>query len=238
MRCHTLALWAALGAPLALVGCAPNPADDAPAAVVSEPSVAAPADAEAGPADGQPAVDAAPAAVDAVADAPPAAAIPLSGSIGFVASKVTRTHDCSFASWKGSLDPGDGTPATATLRFTVDVASVGCDAADGGNVRLEKHLTGDDFFASGSHPVATFVSTSIVEGGEGGASHTISGDLTIRGITRQISFPAMVTVGDGTVSATAEFSVNRQDWEIRYPGQPDDLVRDNVLIKVALSGQA
>ena len=66
----------------------------------------------------------------------------------------------------------------------------------------------------------------------------MTGDLTIRGIARQVSFPATVEVAEKTVKAKAEFSVNRQDWEIRYPGQPDDLVRDNVLIKIDLAGEA
>lgn len=242
MRTQLLTIGGLAVLALAAGACAPNPADDAPAALVSSgPTPAAPVavdDAAAAPDSGYPAaaspVDAAPAAAVAAGGG----AIPLTGRIGFIASKVTRTHDCAFATWSGTLDPGAGTADTAKLTFSVDVASVGCDAADGGNARLEKHLVGDDFFAAGAHPTATFTSRSITEGGADGASHTIAGDLTIRGITRQVSFPANVTVGDGTVSATAEFSVNRQDWEIRYPGQPDDLVRDNVLIKVELNGQA
>lgn len=242
MRIQLLTLGGLAAIALAGGACAPNPADDAPAALVSSgPTAAAPAAVDGAAAAPDSAYPAAASAVDAAPAAGAAAgggAIPLTGRIGFVASKVTRTHDCVFASWTGSLDPGSGTADTAKLTFSVDVASIGCDAADGGNARLEKHLASDDFFAAGTHPAATFTSTSITEGGESGATHTIAGDLTIRGITRQIAFPANVTVGDGSVSATAEFSVNRQDWEIRYPGQPDDLVRDNVLIKVELSGQA
>ncbi|MBK6768707.1 MAG: YceI family protein [Ardenticatenales bacterium] len=232
--------WAAGTALLIAAGaCAPNPADDAPAAQVSSgPTVVAPSAnpevALVAPVE-EAAPDVAAAAVDGAA---PVGVVALSGSIGFVASKITRTHDCVFSTWDGTLDPGDGTVATAKLSFTVDVNTVGCDATAGGNERLEKHLRSDSFFDVETHPAATFVSTAIVEGGEAGATHTVTGDLTIRGIARQVSFPATVEVAEKTVKAKAEFSVNRQDWEIRYPGQPDDLVRDNVLIKIDLAGEA
>ena len=81
-------------------------------------------------------------------------------------------------------------------------------------------------------PTATFRSTEIKKDGEG---HTITGDLTLHGVTKRISFPATVAVTGATLSANAEFSINRQDFGINYPGMRDDLIRDLVVIKLSLN---
>ncbi len=164
--------------------------------------------------------------------------IALAGTIAFLASKVTRTHHIVFQEWTGTLDPGTGTPESAKLSFTVDTASAISDPDDRGMMseRLDTHLKSDEFFDVEKYPTATFVSTSIAEGGENGATHTITGDLTVHGITKTITFPANVTVAGDQVNATAEFSLNRQDFGLIYPGQPDDLVRDEVVMQIAVNG--
>ncbi|MBW2161890.1 MAG: YceI family protein [Deltaproteobacteria bacterium] len=67
-----------------------------------------------------------------------------------------------------------------------------------------------------------------------GDGHTIAGDLTLHGVTKRISFPATIEATGSEVSATAEFSINRQDYGISYPGMRDDLIRDLVVIKLSL----
>jgi polyisoprenoid-binding protein YceI len=62
----------------------------------------------------------------------------------------------------------------------------------------------------------------------------ITGDLTLHGVTKRVSFPATISVSDVRVDANAEFSINRQDYGITYPGMPDDLIRDLVVIKLSL----
>jgi polyisoprenoid-binding protein YceI len=249
----TLALLPVIGA-----ACAPNPADDVPSAVIGDPISEAVDEAE-GAESMEPEEDAA--AEEASEDmaegseedmteseddaamegdaAEAMAPVALEGMITFQASKVTRTHSCVFPDWQGEIDPGEGTPETATLSFAVDTATVFCDSETPNpeRSRFEQHLVTDDFFWSEMHPQATFVSTSIVDGGEGDATHTITGDLTIRGVTQPITFPASVTVTDEMVMGTAEFAVDRQLWEIAYPGAPDDLIRDEVVIALDLSGQ-
>ena len=83
----------------------------------------------------------------------------------------------------------------------------------------------------GKFPTATFRSTEITQDGAG---HTISGDLTLHGVTKRISFPATVSATDSEVSASAEFSINRQDYGINYPGMRDDLIRDLVVLKLSV----
>jgi polyisoprenoid-binding protein YceI len=250
-----LVLIAALAATFTLGACADNPADSVPAAQVSdtesgesgESSAEQPADESmadesmADEGEGESAVEGG-AGDDAPADDSGAAqagkVIPLEGTIAALGSKVTGSHYLLFQEWTGELDTGEGTPETATIAFEVQTASVISDPESRGAMseRLDNHLFSDDFFAVEEYPTATFVSTSIVEGGEGDATHTVTGDLTLRDITKEITFPATVTVGDDKVTATAEFSVNRMDFDIAYPGSPDDLIREEVVLQIDVEG--
>ena len=88
----------------------------------------------------------------------------------------------------------------------------------------------------GAHPNATFTSTAIKPAPAGGdATHEITGDLTLRGVTKQVSFPAKLAMTPTEVTGRAEFAINRQDFGIAYPGAPDDLIQDNVLLTVDLT---
>ena len=53
-------------------------------------------------------------------------------------------------------------------------------------------------------------------------------------VKKTISFPATITVGADAASGTAEFVINRKDFGIVYPGKQDDLIRDDVLLKLSL----
>ena len=102
--------------------------------------------------------------------------------------------------------------------------------------RLAAHLLTDDFFDTATFPNATFSSTTVAAGATGNvgdvpATHTITGDLTLHGVTNRISFPAAIEVTDAGVRARSEFTINRRDFGIVYPGMPDDLIHDDVVIR-------
>ncbi len=111
--------------------------------------------------------------------------------------------------------------------MVIDTTSIWAD-----NERLTGHLKSADFFDVEKHPKATFESTAIAANDDG--TYTLTGNLELRGITKQISFPATIEIDDNGFSATAEFALNRMDFDIKYPGKPDDLIRDEVLIKLDL----
>lgn len=151
---------------------------------------------------------------------------PSNSKIGFVGAKVTASHVGGFTDFSGKVDVGDPIEAS-TIDLTIQTASLFADKE-----KLTKHLKSPDFFDVGKFPTATFRSTEIEKDGAG---HTISGDLTLHGVTKRISFPATISATDSEVSANAEFSINRQDFGIAYPGMPDDLIRDLVVIKLSLN---
>jgi hypothetical protein len=53
-------------------------------------------------------------------------------------------------------------------------------------------------------------------------------------VTKSITFPATIRVTPGAVSVDAEFAINRKDFGLLYPGKADDLIRDDVLVKLAV----
>jgi len=186
-----------------LVGCT-SEIDDKTAASVKEAPAAAPEKAE--------------------KPAPAAAGWALSSDshIAWVGAKVTKDHPGGFKTVSGSADVKDGKLASATV--VIDVNSLYSD-----HPKLEKHLKDEDFFNVVKFPNATFRITGVT-GGDGGKS-TVTGMLDLHGVQKEISFPAKVTVDGQTATVAAEFTLNRKDFGMAYPGKPDDLIRDEVLVK-------
>lgn len=150
---------------------------------------------------------------------------PSNSKVEFVGAKVTASHEGGFTDFAGTVDLADPIEES-TIELTIQTASLFADKE-----KLTKHLKSPDFFDVGKFPTATFRSTEIKKDGAG---HTISGDLTLHGVTKRISFPATISATDSAVSASAEFSINRQDFGIAYAGMKDDLIRDLVVIKLSL----
>lgn len=148
-------------------------------------------------------------------------------SIGFTGSKVTGSHDGGFNEFAGTVTLVGEDPTASSVEVTIQMASVFTDSD-----RLTGHLQNDDFFDVPNHPTGSFTSTSIREGGDGEATHTMTGDLTLRGTTNRISFPATIQVDESSVKASAEFSINRMDFGINYAGREDDLIRELVVLRL------
>jgi len=206
---HRAVLAASLAATLVAAGACANPATGKP-----EASVAAP-----------------------VAVEPPAAAaagtvhaIDPSSKIDFVGSKVTGSHDGGFTEFEGEIVLVDRDPQKSRVSVAIDTTSLWAD-----HPKLTEHLKSADFFDVASYPRAEFDSTSIVAG-EGG--FTITGNLRLHGVERSISFPAGIEVTEEGVRTTAEFSIQRFDFGIVYKGKADDLIRDEVLIRLDLRAPA
>ena len=157
---------------------------------------------------------------------------PDNSAIEWTAAKITRTHEGGFGAFSGSLYLDGETISGAEI--TIDATSIFTDPD-----RLTNHLKSDDFLDVEVYPEARFEATSfddIAEGTyESGATHTVTGMLTIRDQTNQIVFPATVNVSAESASASADFIIDRQLWDLSYPGQPDDLIQDEVRIKLMAS---
>jgi len=194
-----------VAAPLSLIACK-DPSSDASKAVTEAPqTAAAPKGGEVIPFDGK------------------------SSKVSFVGSKVTGSHNGAFENFDGRVELVDGKIEASTVRVDIDMKSVTTDTA-----KLTGHLKSKDFFEVERYPKATFVSTKIVSGGEKGATHTITGNLELHGVTKSITFPATIAVGNEDDTANAEFAIDRTHWGINYEGMADNLIRKDVVLKLAI----
>lgn len=147
----------------------------------------------------------------------------------WVGSKVTGKHDGGFEKFTGTIELTDGKIEQGKVTVEIDMTSVTSDAE-----QLTGHLKNADFFEVEKFPTAKFESTSVKAGGKDGATHTITGNLTLRGETKSIEFPATINLAEKELTVKSEFSINRKDFGIVYTGKADDLIRDDVLIRLDL----
>jgi len=149
-----------------------------------------------------------------------------SGSkIEWVGSKFSGKHEGGFRSFSGKVQLDPTAPEKGKVDVEIDTTTLYTDSE-----KLVGHLLSADFFDAKNHPKARFVSTDVKKSAD---TWTITGNLTLRGVTKSVTFPAKVKVGDG-VDADAEFAINRKDFGMEYKGKADDLIRDDVVVKLTI----
>jgi polyisoprenoid-binding protein YceI len=138
----------------------------------------------------------------------------------WVGKKVTGQHN-------GNLKLAGGQVFVAGDKLTggsfdIDMNSITCeDLTDAEyNGKLIGHLKSDDFFSTAKYPKAQFKITSVspIKGATAGKpNYNVKGNLTIKGITNPIEFPAIVAVDKkGTVSAKGNMLVDRTKYDVKY----------------------
>jgi polyisoprenoid-binding protein YceI len=158
------------------------------------------------------------------------AVTPENSKISFTGSKVTGKHEGGFNKFTGTINLVNDKAEDSGVTVEIDMSSVYTDTD-----AVTKHLQTGDFFEVEKFPTANFKSTKIVpDTAKGAGNFIVTGDLTLHGVTKSISFPATITVNAETVAVNAEFSINRKDFGIVYAGKPDNLIRDDVVIKLEL----
>lgn len=106
-------------------------------------------------------------------------------------------------------------PAGSKLQATVNTAT-----ATTGNSQVDSTLRGSDWFDSEKHPQASFESTSLVTSGEN--SYSVSGILQIKGVSRELVFPLVLSNEQDRRFASGQFTVNRLDFNLGADSQPGD----------------
>ena len=129
------------------------------------------------------------------------------------AEKVTGEHDGYVSVKSGSLDYSDGKLEDG--EFVIDMTSiVNTDIEDKGyRAKLENHLKSDDFFSVEKYPEAMFEITEVktVSG-----QTTVHGEMTIKGKTNKISFPAEMSASGDALTATATITLDRSNYDVKY----------------------
>ena len=125
--------------------------------------------------------------------------------------------------------------------FVVDMTSIGDDDLENedNNSKLINHLGTEDFFNITEYPTAALEITNVsaLVGEAGGFTHQIAANLTIKGITNNISFPATISIDDDILTAQAELEIDRTLWDVRFGSLkfgPDAIVKDVIELNVLL----
>lgn len=154
------------------------------------------------------------------------------------ASKVTGSHWGYVPIKNASLDYSSGKITTGS--FEMDMVNLTVEdltdpKSKGG---LTTHLKSDDFFSVEKFNTATFKITNASS--SNGTDYTISGNLTIKGITQPISFPAKVSVSGKTLTATGQITFDRTKFDIKFRSGnyfedlADKLIYDEVNLDIKL----
>ncbi|MCW5954522.1 MAG: YceI family protein [Propionibacteriaceae bacterium] len=141
---------------------------------------------------------------------------PSHSRVGFVA------RHAMVAKVRGSFDEVTGTatidganPAASSLEVTIQAASI-----DTRDANRDAHLRSADFFDVENHPTLTFVGTGFEITDD--ATVEVTGDLTIRGVTRSVTVPfefggvAVDPFGNERVGFEGSVVVNRKDWDLTW----------------------
>lgn len=175
-------------------------------------------------------------------------------NVEWVGTKVSGYHTGTIDISEGTLDVAGGAITGGKFKLNMNslvvLGPAGSDQAM--NAKLTGHLKSPDFFDATNFPEGTFEITSvkpfsgtvpaetderqedISEYKVANPTHTISGNLTLKGVTKNIEFPAKITVSENSAEALAKFNIDRSLWNIVYPGKPDDLIRNEVHLGIAL----
>ncbi|MFD5912360.1 YceI family protein [Streptomyces massasporeus] len=118
-----------------------------------------------------------------------------------------------FDAFEGSARLDGGSPSRSTVRLTVRAASVQTR-----NTKRDDHLRSGDFLDAESHPALTFASTRVEP--TGGTGFRVTGDLTVRGVTRQVTVDFELTgsgrdpQGSRLAAFTGRTVIDRHDWGV------------------------
>lgn len=130
--------------------------------------------------------------------------------IVWVGSKITgSSHTGTVSITEGGLQLEGGKVAGG--KFTIDMTTINVTDLDGSmKSKLEGHLKNDDFFSVEKFKTANLTIKSV-------NGDNITADLTIKGITNAVTFPAkVVTDANGSITATAKIEVDRSKFDVRY----------------------
>ncbi|GAB1450427.1 YceI family protein [Draconibacterium sp.] len=156
--------------------------------------------------------------------------------------KVTGEHTGYVAIDKGQIWVEKNNVVGAEVNM--DMNSIVCTDLkdDGTNKKLVGHLKSDDFFSVEKHPTAKFEITSMTKANKAG-EYNVKGNMTIKGASHEINFPAQVAMENGKVKAKGTAVIDRTKWKIQYgsgkffEGLGDKMIYDDFEITFDISAK-
>ncbi len=163
---------------------------------------------------------------------------PAHSRMGFVArhAMVTKVRG-SFNEFEGTVGFDGDDPASTRVEVTIQAASI-----DSRNAQRDEHLRSNDFLAMQEYPTITFVSTGFTPTGDD--TFELTGDLTVRGVTREVTIPftyegaATDPFGNLRVGFEGSVTINRKDYGVSWNAALETggvLVSDKIVLEFEVS---
>jgi polyisoprenoid-binding protein YceI len=139
---------------------------------------------------------------------------PVHSSVGFTIRHFVSEVDGRFKAFDGTIRYDAAHPADSGVEFTVQAASISTENDD-----RDKHLKSPDFFDAAKFPTLSFTSTKVTP--KGGNSFDVTGNLTIRGVTKTVTVPATFrgtakTPQGEKAGFQSSFTINRMDYGVAW----------------------
>lgn len=157
-----------------------------------------------------------------------------SSSIHWLAKKIVGQHEGTINFKSGSLELTDDKLTGG--EFVVDMNSLTATDLTGDYLgKLNGHLKNEDFFDVANHPTSTLVFTKVVDNKSG--NYTVTGDLTIKNITKSITFDISLAAD----KATTKLTIDRTKYDIKYASGSffenlgDKTIEDNFTLDIVLN---
>lgn len=131
----------------------------------------------------------------------------------------------SFSGLEGDINFDESNPSAASFAVTVEAKTIntGIDLRD-------EHLRRSEYFDVQNYPKIRFVSTQVVKAGKEG-NYTITGNLTIKNVVKEISFPFTATGKDGGYQFEGSFKINRREFGV---GGGSFTLADNLVVNLSV----
>ncbi|MEM1328266.1 MAG: YceI family protein [Bacteroidota bacterium] len=165
---------------------------------------------------------------------------------GYKTFDIGDEHTGKLMLSDGTLSVEDGNIVAGSFKIDMNTLENEDLAGTEGAAKLVGHLKSDDFFAVEKYPDATFEITTVeAVSSDANATHNITGNLTMRGQTKQITFPANVSiVGDELTATASEFTIDRTQWGVEYGNEgieglaKDKIISNDLTLKIVLNAKA
>ncbi|MGZ3694500.1 MAG: YceI family protein [Bdellovibrionota bacterium] len=156
--------------------------------------------------------------------------------VNWEATKIGGGHHGTVKVKSGNLLTDNTGLMGGEILVDMNSIEIADDMGDSMIKKLATHLRSDDFFSVEKNPTASLKITKVAPEKDG--KQLITGDLTIKGIPKPVTFPAVITNNGKALKATGDMLVDRTDYGIKYrsfkfdPGLGDKIIHDKFTLKV------
>lgn len=144
--------------------------------------------------------------------------------VSFVGTAGPSSHEGSFSRLKGQIDLPTEDARDVRLQVEIDMESVYTKIG-----LLTMHLKRHDMLDVQKYPTASFVSRRVEPNSKADGGHLVTGDFTIHGVTRSVTFPARFSVTPDAVTLDGTFTIRQTEF-----GMSSAMTKDEVPVTVSI----